>query len=429
MAGDDGTPSTSPRNVVLLGWVALFSGMAQEMVYPLLPTFVVVALASSRAGLGAVEGALAAGVTLARLVSARLVDRGVSPRRLTRVSYGLSLTARPLVALAPGVGVVGALRVADGLGKGGKDAPRDTLVAAAAGAGRAGRSFGLQRALDTFGSVLGPLAAGALLLVLGHGSNGLRIAFALSALPAIGAVVALRRLDDAPVAARDPARGDPLGRPFLALLVATTLFGLANSSDTLLLLRASSVGFSAAGIAFVYAAFNLAYALLAVPAGALSDRIGRRPLLIVGWATYALVYAGFAFAQRWWQVLGLFLAYGVYFASADGALKAWVVTLVPPARRGAAYGLLAAGGGMLVLPASVLAGWLWDRHGPAPAFLLGSAFATAALAVVLLAPGLRSAGRAPDVPAPAGSAPAAQGPPVDAPTAYDADGAAGRRAT
>lgn len=378
------------NNVVLLGWTALFSGMAQEMVYPLVPTFVVVVLASSRASLGAVEGALAAGVTLARLASARLVDRGASPRRLTRVSYGVSLAARPLIALAPTVGVVAGLRVVDGLGKGGKDGPRDTLVAADAGGAGAGRSFGVQRALDTFGSVLGPVVAGGLLLVVGHGASGLRLVFALAALPAVGAVWTLRRVHDVPRIVHRDAAPVPLGRPFKVLLVAVTLFGLANSSDTLLLLRASSVGFSAAGLAFVYAAFNLAYAVLAVPAGVLSDRIGRRPLLLVGWSTYALVYAGFAFAQTSWQVLGLFLLYGAYFASAEGTLKAWITTIVPPERRGAAYGMLAAASGLLILPASVLAGWLWDRYGPKPAFLLGAILSTIALGLIAFAPSLRS---------------------------------------
>lgn len=380
----------SSNNVITLGWVALFSGMAQEMVYPLVPTFVVVALASSRAGLGAIEGALAVGVTIARLFSARRLDRGSSPRRLTRASYAISLAARPLLAFAPTVGVVGGLRVIDGLGKGGKDGPRDTLVAADTSVATAGRSFGIQRALDTFGSVIGPVVAGAILLVVGHGALGLRVVFALAAVPAIGALWMLRRVHDvAPAAVRDGERV-PLSRPFVVLLIAVTLFGLANSSDTLLLLRASSVGFTAAGLAFVYAGFNLAYALLAVPAGMLSDRIGRRPLLLIAWATYALVYAGFAFATQSWQIIALFVAYGIYFAAAEGTLKAWVASLVPPDRRGAAYGLFAAASGLLVLPASVSAGWLWDRYGPKPAFLLGAVLASVALAVVSFAPALRT---------------------------------------
>ena len=175
-----------------------------------------------------------------------------------------------------------------------------------------------------------------------------------------------------------------------------TLFGLANSSDTLLLLRARDAGLSVAQLAFAYAAFNLAYAALAIPAGALSDRIGRRPLLLVAWATYALVYAGFAYADAAWQLWLLFVAYGLYFAAAEGTLKAWVSSLVPPERRGAAYGLFAVASGALVLPASVLAGVLWDRYGPRPAFLLGAVLAAAALAVVALSPGLRDAPAVPD---------------------------------
>ena len=386
---EQGAPARS--NVILLGWVAFWSGMSQEMIYPLLPTFVVVTLGSSRAVLGFIEGSLVVGVTLARLATARMLDRDASPRKLTRVSYAISLIARPLMAFAPTVGVVGVLRVADGLGKGGKDAPRDTLVAADAGIATAGRSFGIQRMLDTLGSVAGPVAAGVVLLVVGHGARGLRLAFALAALPAVAAAFALRRVHDAPPPEHTPGVERPrLSRPFVVLLVAVTLFGLANSSDTLLLLRARDGGLSAAQLAFAYAAFNVAYAAMAVPAGALSDRVGRRPLLLVAWTVYALVYVGFAFAGSGWQLWLLFIAYGLYYASAEGTLKAWVASLVPAERLGAAYGLFAVATGLLVLPASVIAGGLWDRYGPRPAFLFGAAMAAAALAVVALAPSLRS---------------------------------------
>ena len=386
----DGTIEGRTNNVTLLGWVAFWSGMAQEMIYPLLPTFVVVALSESATALGAIEGALIVGVTLARLASARLLDRGASPRRLTRSSYALSLAARPLMALAPGIAVVGSLRVLDGFGKGGKDAPRDTLVAADAEIGRAGHSFGVQRALDTLGSVVGPLLAGGVLLLVGHDESGLRLVFALAVLPAVGALLTLRRVHDAPPSPPRPA-GERLAlpRPFLVLLVAVTLFGLANSSDTLLLLQARAGGLSAAQLAFAYAAFNVAYAALAIPAGRLSDRVGRRPLLLVAWSAYALVYAGFALAGEAWQLWMLFLAYGVYYAAAEGTLKAWVASLVPPERRGAAYGLYAAASGLLVLPASLIAGALWDRHGAGPAFGFGAVLAALAVAVVALSPSLR----------------------------------------
>jgi MFS family permease len=198
------------------------------------------------------------------------------------------------------------------------------------------------------------------------------VVFALAALPAVGAAVQLARAHDvAPVTAAPGAQPGQLPRPFWVLLGALTVFGLANSSDTLLL-RARSAGLRAPALAFLYAAFNLAYALLALPAGTLSDRIGRRPLLLVAWSAYALAYAGFAVATRSWQVVGLFLLYGVYYAAGEGTVKAWITTLVPADRRGAASGLVAAAGGLLVLPASVLAGVLWDRHGPEAAFLTGS---------------------------------------------------------
>ncbi|MCW2992233.1 MAG: transporter [Solirubrobacterales bacterium] len=377
-------------NVTTLGWASFWSGMAQEMVYPLLPIFLVVALSSSTTALGAVEGLLGVGVTVARLWSSRALDRGASPLRLTRISYAISLLARPLIAVAPAVAVVGALRIADGLGKGGKDAPKAVLVAADAQPGRMARSFGIQTLLDTLGSVAGPVIAGLILLVAGHGEDGLRLCFALAAIPALGAARNLRRAHDVPRVRRDLAEPRaPLGRPFRVLLVAVLIFGLANSSDTLLLLKARDEGLSAPELAFLFAAFNLVYAALAVPMGSLSDRIGRRPLIFVAWGTYVVVYVGFAFAGSAELVIALFLAYGIFYAAADGVIKAWITTLVPPDRRGQAFGLNAAAGGLLLLPASVIAGGLWDASGPQAAFLFGAATALVALLVVALSPSLR----------------------------------------
>jgi MFS family permease len=379
-------------NVTTMGWASFWSGMAQEMVYPLLPVFLVVALHSSKTALGVVEGLLGVGVTLARLASGRMLDRRRSPLALTRASYALSLLARPLIALAPSVFVVGALRVVDGLGKGGKDAPKAVLVAADADQGRMGRSFGVQVLLDTLGSVAGPLVAGALLLAIGHGETGLRVCFALAALPALGAVRELARAHDTPPPAAHEARPSaPFGGAYRILLIAAVVFGLANSSDTLLLLRARAAGLSAADLAFLFAAFNLVYALLAIPAGALSDRYGRRRLIFAAWGTYVLVYMGFAFATSAWQLITLFLAYGVFYAAGDGVIKAWITTLVPPARLGAAFGLYAAASGLLLLPASVIAGALWDADGPRAAFLFGAVTAAVALAIVVLARPLRHA--------------------------------------
>jgi MFS family permease len=379
-------------NVTTLGWAAFWSGMAQEMVYPLLPIFLIVALSSSKTALGTVEGLLGVGVTIARLASGRALDRGTSPLRLTRVTYALSLVARPLIAIAPTVAVVAILRVADGLGKGGKDAPKAVLVAADADGQRMGRAFGIQTLLDTLGSVAGPAVAGGVLLVAGHGESGLRICFALAAIPALGAIRQLARAHDTRIP--PPEAGTPrqsLGRPFHVLLAAVLVFGLANSSDTLLLLRAQAAGLSASDLAFLFAAFNLVYALLAVPIGALSDRVGRRPLLFVAWAVYVGVYAGFAFATGAWALVSLFLAYGVFYAANDGVIKAWITALVPPERRGHAFGLNAAAGGLLLLPASVIAGALWDASGPRAAFLFGAVTGTLALAIVALAPSLRAA--------------------------------------
>jgi MFS family permease len=381
----------APRsNVFILGQLSFLSGAAQEMIYPLIPTFVVLTLGASRTLLGFIEGLLMVGVTVARLGSAWLLDHRTSPRRVLRVAYTASLVSRPLLALVSTVGAVVVLRTVDGLGKGGKDAPKDLLVSIDATDARAGRAFGILRALDTAGSVAGPLIAGGLLLVFGHGSSGLRIVFALSAIPAIAGLWTLRQVRDAPPAQpEDGQPTTPFPRSFKVLLVAVLIFGLANSSDTLLLLRANAGGMSAAQLAFAYALVNLVYAGMAVPMGSLSDRVGRRPLLIVAWIVYAVTYLGFAFATNAWQLWGLFALYGIYYATAEGTVKAWVASLVPVERRGAAYGLLAAASGLLVLPASVLAGFLWDHVSLTAAFAVGAVFAVLALAVLVLSPSLR----------------------------------------
>jgi MFS family permease len=376
---------TVRSNVVLLGAVAFWSGLAQEMVYPLLPVFVVVALGGSKTALGAIEGALMVAVATSRLGSGWLASRGSSLKRLTAVAYAISLVSRPLLAVAPSVGAVVGLRIADGIGKGGKDAPRDTLVAAAA-ATATGRAFGIQRMLDTLGSVAGPLVAAAVLLAAGQGERGLRIAFALAAIPGVLAMLTLRRVVD--------ARGDrgggmrrgarQLPRTFYVLLAATVLFGLANSSDTLLLLRAQTAGVGVVAIPVLYAGFNLVYASLAIPLGTLADRIGKRPVLVAAWLVYAGAYTGFAFAAAAWQVVLLFLLYGGYYAAAEGTAKAWIASLVPAERRAVAYALNATAAGLLVLPAGLLAGWLWDSYGYRPAFLTGGAIAAVAALLLLV---------------------------------------------
>jgi MFS family permease len=366
------------------------------MVYPLIPAFVVVALGSSKTLLGIIEGVLMLGVTLARLASAVAIDRGVSPKRILVVSYIASLLSRPLLAIAPSLAAVGALRTVDGLGKGGKDAPKDSLVAIDAGDARAGRAFGILRALDTAGSVAGPAIAGLLLLWLGSGERGLRIVFALAIIPALAGLWTLRQVRDAPPRPHqvDRSARPPFPPAFKVLLAAALIFGLANSSDTLLLLRGQSAGLSAAGVAFAFALVNLVYAGLAVPLGSLSDRIGRRPLLYVAWGVYVLTYAGFAFASHIWQLVFLFALYGIYYAAADGVIKAWIAGLVPSERQGAAYGLYAAAAGLLVLPASVIAGALWDHVGPTWAFGFGALVAAMALAVIIVSPALRNAATA-----------------------------------
>ena len=378
--------------MVLFGVVSLLADVSSDMVMPLLPAFLV-GLGADAAFIGVVEGSAEATAAVLKYVSGRWADRARRLLPLAIAGYALAALARPFLAVARAPWQVLAIRSVDRVGKGIRTSPRDKLLAASAPRERLAEAFAFHRGMDHAGAALGPLVAAGLLMIW---PEQIRRVFLLASIPGIAAVLVLFAARESP---REPAAGREEGagaaRVPPSLLAAIALFTLGNSTDALLILRASGVGISTAQLPLLWALLHVARSLLSWPAGRVADRVGRQRTLIAGWLWYAACYAGFALARAPWHAWALFAAYGMVAALTEGAERALIADAVPPEARGRALGLynLITGAGLLA--ASVVAGYVWDRVSPAAALLLGAALALAAS--VVLAAAVRSGGRAPAV--------------------------------
>jgi MFS family permease len=376
--------------VKALGLVSLLTDASSEMIYPLLPAFLTGPLRAGPALLGTIEGLAETVAALAKIVSGRLSDRLARRKPLVVAGYGLSSLARPLVALAVSPVHVLAVRLADRLGKGTRGAPRDVLLAEVTPAGQRGRIYGFHRAMDHAGAMVGPLLASAVLIL----SKDLRLVFAAAAIPAGLAMAALvfgvREERRAPLVPNTSGRAEsvgPLERGFRRYLVVLAIFTLGNSSDAFLLLRAQEAGLSVALVPALWAWHHFVKAGTSTWGGTLSDRIGRRRTILLGWAVYGLSYAGFAVAGSPLAIVALFALYGVFHALTEGPERALVADLTRPEAQGRAFGLFHAVTGAALLPASLLSGLLWQRFGGAVALGTGATLAgVAALALQLCVP-------------------------------------------
>jgi MFS family permease len=383
-------PPPLHRNVKALGFVSLLTDASSEMIYPLLPAFLTGPLRAGPALLGVIEGLAEALAALVKVVSGRLSDRLPRRKPLVVAGYGLSSVARPLVALATGPLHVLAVRLVDRLGKGVRGAPRDALLAEVTPTDQRGRAFGFHRAMDHAGAMAGPLLASGVLLF----TDDLRVVFATAAVPAALAVATLvvgvreeRRAPAPTPTVVDTSPAVPLERGFRRYLVVLAVFTLGNSSDAFLLLRAQDAGLAVAFIPALWAWHHLVKAGGSTWGGTLSDRIGRRKAILLGWTAYGASYAGFALARSPLAIVALFALYGVFHALTEGPERALVADLAGPAARGRAFGLFHAVTGAMLLPASLLTGLLWQRFGGAAALGAGAALAgLAALGLTLLVP-------------------------------------------
>jgi MFS family permease len=384
-ANPDWEPSPVPgisRNVLLLSAVSLLTDVSSEMVYPLVPLFLATTLGAPPSIVGMIEGFAEATASIFKWVFGALSDRLGKRKPFCLAGYGLAAFTKPLLAAASAWPVVLCARVLDRFGKGLRGSPRDALIADSTPPDLRGRAFGFHRSGDSIGAVCGPLLAVMLLSLLG---GNYRSVFMIACIPGLLSTLLIfpvrERREPAPAASRRPffslsaVRANPRLRWFL---LVTLLFALGNSSDMFLILRAKQLGASATVTVLLFAVCNLANVVSSYPAGICSDRLGRKGVLVIGFFLFGGIYLAFAQAGSAGVLWLLFPAYGVYLGLTDGVSKALVVDLTSSQERGAALGLQSAVTGFSALPASIVAGILWQRMGAGAAFTYGAVTASAA---------------------------------------------------
>ncbi len=377
-------------NIILLGLVSFFSDLSTEMVYPLIPLYLTGVFGATPALVGVIEGIAESAASILKVFSGYITDKYRLKKPAAFIGYATGLIYKLALIIATSWGGVLAARVVDRIGKGIRTAPRDVLVSQSASKGSMGKSYGIHKALDMAGSAAGIFVAYLLVLNMSSGYDYKKF-FLLSIIPAAFGLVALLFVKEK----REPRQKKEREHFWLKLkrvspdlrlyLLVTFIFTLGNSSNTFLLLRAKDVGFTDTNVVLLYLAFNLTSALLSVPFGRLSDKIGRKFLLVCGYLVFSAVYACFAFANSGTVMIFAFILYGFYSAMTAGAERALIAEIAPDGLKGTMLGLQATISGIALLPASVIAGLLWNGIGAYAPFLLGAALSlTAAVLLILL---------------------------------------------
>jgi len=382
-------------NVFFLGIVSLLTDVSGEMIFTLIPLFLSNVLGATTTVIGLIGGLSESTDAILRIFSGWFSDRIGKRKSLALLGYSISAVAKPFMYLASNWGAVLAVRFSDRVGKGIRTSPRDALVADSVLAEERGKGFGLHRAMDTSGAVLG-LAIAAIIIYFVHGW-GLELSLKtyqwlvlVGIVPAVLAVLVLltfvREVGRKPSPGGSSYQGLAWNRltagfdtRFKVFLAIMAVFTLGNSSDFFVILRAQNLEAPLLHVVLMLVLFNVTYAAISLPAGILSDKLGRRRVIALGWFIYALVYLGFALASSLWQVWLLFACYGVYYGVVEGVARAFVADLVVEEKRGTAYGLYHGVVGLSLLPASLVAGWLWDTVNPSAPFFLGAGLAFLAM--------------------------------------------------
>ena len=379
------TNNTKPkRNVYLLGLVSLFTDLSTEMIYPLIPAFLV-SIGVSKSIIGLIEGIAESTASVFRVLFGRLSDKFGKRKFFVYFGYGLSAFSRPLFYLANIWPIVLMIRFVDRLGKAVRTPARDALISTSVPATEKGTAFGIHRAMDTLGAIIGPLMA---MLVLTLFNNNIRFVFLFSFVPAVIALVFIRFVRETKIERRDKMTAGQAysirNTPFMIFLVANVIFALGNSSNAFLILKAREAGLSVAMIPVIWIVYNCLYAITSPIFGLLSDSIGRKPFIIFSFIYYSAVYFLFGIAQNLWHIWILFGAYGVYYGMSEGIFRAYIADLVDPENRATAYGLFNTGIGLALLPASLIMGVVWDVYGSKWAFLTSAGFSFLGFLIFLI---------------------------------------------
>jgi MFS family permease len=393
-----------------LGAVSFFTDASTEMIYPLLPVFLASVLGANASFIGAIEGVAETTASLLKLVSGWWSDKVGSRKKLVVAGYGIASIVRPFTAMTHTASQVLMIRLTDRIGKGIRTSPRDALLADSAPISARGRAFGFHAAADNAGAVVGPLLAFLFLKLQGVGSfdgtkrllphdeQALRNVFWLSAVPALVAMIVLiivvRDVPKHTEAKKDVGSIDQMAsgltQRFWAYLVVVLLFTLGNSTDAFLLLRANQLGVPIAMAPILWALLNFVKSATGTYGGGLSDRVGRKPLIVGGWIFYSAVYFAFGWATAAWHAWILFAVYGIFYGMTEGTEKALVADIVPTQRRGSAFGWYNLAIGLGALPASLIFGRIWDTAGAPTAFAFGASLALiAAVLMAFVAPSTR----------------------------------------
>jgi MFS family permease len=379
-------------NIFFLGLVSLLTDVSSEMIFTLVPLFVLNVLGAGALAVGLIGGLSECTDAILRIFSGYISDRIKKRKFLAVLGYTVSTISKPLMYLASTWGAVLAVRFGDRFGKGIRTSPRDALVADFTMPRERGKGFGVHRAMDTTGAVLGLAIAAVIVYLMQGGSLDLsletyRRMVLIGVVPAVLAVLILLAFvrDKGKISSGYQyglLRDNPIIKfdaRFKIFLVIMGIFTLGNSSDFFVILRAQNMGSPVLHIMLMLVLLNVSYAAISIPAGMLSDKLGRRRIIILGWAIYALVYLGFATASSPWQIWGLFIGYGIYYGVVEGVARAFVADLVPEVKMGTAYGFYHGVVGLTLLPASIIAGWLWDTVNPAAPFYFGAVLAFLAM--------------------------------------------------
>jgi len=375
-------------NIIFIGFVSFLTDVSSEMIFTLMPLFLANVLGAATVVIGLIEGVAESTASLLKLLSGWLSDKLGNRKHLAFIGYALSALSKPFMLIANAWGPIMGIRFADRLGKGIRASPRDALVGDSVDEDNRGKAYGFHKAMDTSGAAVGLVLAALVVFLLQRDVVNLqfdtyRWMIILGIIPAFLALfffIFIKEPQKKPVAACDaPAalsvKEKSLDTRFKMFLVIIFLFTLGNSSDAFVVLRAQDLGNSVLLISLMLIMFNVVYALFSMPAGILSDRLGRRKVIIAGWIVYALVYLGLAVADQAWMIWLLFAFYGLYYGLTQGVYRALVCDLVPEERRGTAFGMYNGIVGITLLPASLIAGWLWQTISPAAPFYFGAALA------------------------------------------------------